>query len=77
MQGHETALCDHTHISITYDPSTSEYQLQDCTTDDLYLLGDNTSFTNHEIPVLSFPTANFIGQLSHILTNNLNLKGSI
>ena len=42
--------------------------------DELYLLGDNKSITNEEVPVLSPITANFIGQLSLILTNNLNLK---
>ena len=42
--------------------------------DELYLLGNNTSITNEEVPVLSPITANFIGQLSLILTNNLNLK---
>ena len=39
-----------------------------------YLLGDNntsTCITNQEVPVLSPTIANFIGQLSCILTNNL------
>ena len=47
------------------------------TTGELYLLGDNTSITNQEIPALSPTTANFTGQLSRIPTNNLNLKGPI
>ena len=47
------------------------------TTGELYLLGDNTSITKQEVPVLSPITANFIGQLSGILTSNLNLKAPI
>ena len=47
------------------------------TTGELYLLGDNTSTTNPEVRVLLTPTANFIGQLSRILNNNLNLKARI
>ena len=41
-----------------------------------YLLGDNTSIPNQEVPVLSPTTANVIGQLSRMLNNNLNLKAS-
>ena len=38
--------------------------------------GWHTSITNQEVPVLS-TTANFIDQLSRILTNNLNLKAPV
>ena len=47
------------------------------TTGELYLLGDNTSMTNWEIPILPPNTANCIGQVSHILSNNLILKAHI
>ena len=39
-------------------------------------MGDNTSITIEEGPVLSPTTANLI-QLSYILINNLNLKAPI
>ena len=41
------------------------------------MLGDNTSITNEEVPVLASITANCIGQFSRILTNNLNVKAPI
>ena len=57
--------------------SNSDYYLEPNSTNDLYLLGDDTSITNQEVPVLSSIPDNFIGQLSSILTNNLNLNDHI
>ena len=45
-----------------------------CASNELYFPGDDTSITNQDVPVLSLITTNLNGQLSHILTNNLNLK---
>ena len=38
---------------------------------------NNTSITNQEVHVLSPTKDNFIGELSCIQTNNLNLKASM
>ena len=64
-------------LSYTYVYQIGPFKLGLLVRTQLYLLGDNTSITNQEVPVLSPTTANFIGQLFRILTNNLNLKTSI
>ena len=60
MEWHEPALCCDIQIQIN--------SLEHSTTGELHLLDDNTSITNQEVPVLLSATANFIGQLSSILT---------
>ena len=74
MEGHETALCYHTHIYLL--SRTLQIRIISYTSE-LYLPGDNTSITNQKVPVFSPLTGIFIGQLSHALTNILNVKGHI
>ena len=56
-------LCCHTHIYL----SNRTLQIQ--------LISQKTAELIIYFCWIITPTANFIGQLSHILTNNLNLKG--
>ena len=78
MEGHEPALCCHTHIYLSNRILQIQFNsLEHSRTSELYLLGDNTRITKQEVPVVLCATANFIGQLSSILINNLNMKAPV
>ena len=55
-----STVSSYTLIAIKQDSSNSDYQLEYCTTEYLYLLHDNNNIINQEVLELTATIANFI-----------------